>query len=112
YQVRPDVLAAIQADFAGGFAADAQIAASIAAVWKQNDYLLDPHTAVGYHVMQQYRETTGDSTPNVLLATASPYKFPRAVSQALHLPVTGDAFAVMTQLHQMSGVPIPANLAR
>ena len=112
YQVRPDVLAAIQADFAGGFAADAQIAASIAAVWKQNGYLLDPHTAVGYHVMQQYRETTGDSTPNVLLATASPYKFPRAVAQALDLPVTGDDFAVMTQLHQMSGVPIPANLAR
>lgn len=70
--VRPDVLAAILADFAGGFAADAQIAAYIAAVWKTNGVLLDPLTAVGVHVMQTYRENTGDPTQYVLLDTECP----------------------------------------
>jgi threonine synthase len=111
YQVRSDVLATIQADFAGGFATDEQVAGAIAKVWQQDGYLMDPHTAVGYSVMQQYR-ATGDATPNVLLATASPYKFPRAVAKALDLPVSGDDFSLMAQLQQLSGVAIPANLAR
>ncbi|TLF40444.1 threonine synthase [Lacticaseibacillus zeae] len=111
YRVRSDVLAAIQADFAGGFATDEQVAEAIATVWQQDGYLMDPHTAVGYSVMQQYRDT-GDTTPNVLLATASPYKFPRAVTKALDLPISGDDFSLMTQLQQVSGVAIPANLAR
>lgn len=112
YQVRPDVLTAIQADFAGGFAVDEEVADAIREVWHRDGYLLDPHTAVGYAVQQQYRAASGDNTPNVLLATASPYKFPRVVAKALQSHVPDDDFAAMQMLQQVSGVPIPPNLAR
>ena len=43
--------------------------------FQEDHYLMDPHTAVGGHVLRQYRLATNDPTPTVLLSTASPYKF-------------------------------------
>ena len=37
-------------------------------------------------------------TPRVLLATASPYKFPRVVNESLGLDATGTDFACMDVL--------------
>ena len=46
----------------------------------------------------------------VVLSTASPYKFPAAVSEALGLPSTGDQFQTMEDIQRSTGVPMPANL--
>ena len=47
----------------------------------------------------------------VILSTASPYKFPTAVLEALgHCPAQ-DEFDQMAQLNAVSGVPVPQNLA-
>ena len=45
--------------------------------------LMGPHSAVGYSVLQRYREETGDRSPALLASTASPFKFNRAVLEAL-----------------------------
>ena len=47
----------------------------------------------------------------VVLSTASPYKFPRTVLEALGRTPGPDDFAVMEELHAATRVPVPKNLA-
>ena len=47
----------------------------------------------------------------VVLSTASPYKFPAAVLEGIGEQAAGDEFDVMEQLHDVTGVPVPKNLA-
>ena len=35
-------------------------------MWKDHHYLIDTHTAVAFHVLDQYRAETGDETPTVV----------------------------------------------
>lgn len=49
-------------------------------VYERNEYLLDPHSAIGVEAGRQCRRDL--STPMVTLATAHPAKFPDAVIQA------------------------------
>ena len=72
---------------------------------------MDPHTAVGRSALTQYRAETGDNRPAVVLSTASPYKFPAAVLDALGFPAERSGFAAMDELHARTGAPIPKNLA-
>ncbi len=59
---------------------DQQTVATIAQVYADNEYLLDPHSAIG---VKAARECWRDrSVPMVTLATAHPAKFPDAVMQA------------------------------
>jgi threonine synthase len=49
-------------------------------VFEKNEYLLDPHSAIG---LKAARDTRNDlQTPMVTLATAHPAKFPAAVAKA------------------------------
>ncbi|MGX4677639.1 threonine synthase [SAR92 clade bacterium H246] len=48
--------------------------------YKDCDYLLDPHTAIGLEAARQCRSNV--ETPMITLATAHPAKFPDAVKQA------------------------------
>lgn len=110
YQVSDEVMANIKKDFYCGFSTDKEIEQSIKEVYQDEYYLMDPHTAVGYKVMRDY-EKTGDQTPNVLLSTASPYKFVRVVAQSILDAVPNDDFDVMQKLAQVTDIPIPENLA-
>ena len=62
--------------FAGGYAGEEETSATIRNLFAETGYLIDPHTAVAYAVLQKYRRETKDGTPAVVAATASPYKFP------------------------------------
>ncbi len=83
YTVPGDLLAKIRDQFWAGCCDDAACAAAIGRVWKDRHYLCDPHTACGWAVAEEYEQETGDGRPMVVLSTASPYKFPAAVLQAL-----------------------------
>jgi threonine synthase len=72
-------LARIRAEFSAGRANVAETAATIRSMMEANDYLLDPHTAIGVKVA---REQADPSVPMVVLATAHPAKFPDAVEAA------------------------------
>ena len=76
--------------------------------WEQDRYLMDPHTAVGSHVLREYRRQTQDDTPSVIVSTASPYKFAADVLNALTGDnAGGDPFAASEQLERLTGVPMP-----
>jgi L-threonine synthase (EC 4.2.3.1) len=81
--------------------------------FREDHYLMDPHTAVGAYVLRQYRMKTNDPTPTVLLSTASPYKFAADVLRGIagtEAAEGRDAFACSEQLEKRTGVPIPAQV--
>jgi threonine synthase len=97
-------------DFESGFASEEECAAAIKAVYEEEKYVIDPHTAVGAAVYAKYCMRTGDETPTVIASTASPYKFARSVLSAIDHDAY-DAHSDMEQfddLSKVSGVPAPA----
>ena len=111
YTVPADLLEKIQSQFWAGSCDDRQASSTIASVWYKDHYLCDPHTAAGWKAAEVYVNQTGDNRPMVVLSTASPYKFPAAVLQAIGSNTQGDEFQQMEQLEALTGVRIPANLA-
>ena len=111
YTVPEDLLQAIQAAFACGCCTDETAKKTIARVFRETGYLCDPHTATAWAVAEDYVSQTGDNAPMVVLSTASPYKFPTAVLEALGESTDMDEFAQMDRLQAVSGVTVPRNLA-
>ena len=107
YRVPDALLAAIQAEFAAGCCNDAQAEAIIGRVYREQGYLMDPHTACGWAAAETHR---GDA-PTVVLSTASPYKFSTAVLTAIGADVSGNEYDRMDRLQALTGIPIPKNLS-
>ena len=66
-------------DFTGVYASDDESLAEIRKVYDASDYIMDTHTAVAACGYEKYRAETGDETPTVIVSTASPFKFLKAV---------------------------------
>ena len=96
YEVPAALLARIQKTFLYGFASDEEARASIRRVFDAHSYLMDPHTAVAWHVSQNAEKSA--EAKRVVLSTASPYKFCRDVCEALEIEVDGNDFAAMRAL--------------
>ncbi len=111
YTVPAELKAAIDREFWADFAGDDVTAETIRKVWDQYGYLCDTHTATGWYAAEQYVAQTGDHRPMVVLSTASPFKFPVAVLTAIGGDTSGTEFAQMDRLSQLTGVPVPPNLA-
>ena len=79
FTIEDGPLSEMRAVFGAGRCDEEETAATIADVWKEAGYLLDPHTAIGVHVARAH-ETA--SAPMVVLGTAHPAKFPDAVEKA------------------------------
>ena len=108
------VPAALQAQldelFFAGCCDDTGTKAAIGRVWREHGYLMDTHTAVAYDVAQQYKAACPDHAPVVILSTASPYKFPAAVLEALGEDPGADEFKAMARVEEITSVPMPKNL--
>jgi threonine synthase len=98
------------ADFWADYATVAETNAAIGAMYRENGYLLDTHTAVAYKVYEDYKKATGDRTAAVIASTASAYKFADSVAASIGLDVEKDGFANVRTLHEKTGVKIPAGL--
>lgn len=110
YEVPAELLARIQEVFACGWANEDEVRAAIGSCWRDHHYVIDPHTACGYHVLEQVPAAPA-ARARVLLSTASPYKFPRAVAESLGLDVPADDFACMEVLAKATGTTPPVQLA-
>lgn len=111
YTVPDGMLRQIQSQFWASFCDDERAGEVMGRVYRDHGYLCDPHTAAGWAAAEDYTAQTGDSRPMVVLSTASPYKFPAAVLRALGADTSGDGFAQMARLHQLTQVPIPQSLS-
>ncbi|MBR2937062.1 MAG: threonine synthase [Oscillospiraceae bacterium] len=110
YTVPEALKAAIAEEFWAGCCDDAGAKATIAKVFKEQNYLCDTHTATAWAVAEDYVSQTGDDRPMVVLSTASAYKFPGSVLSALESVTGDDEFAQMDRLAELTGWPIPQNL--
>ena len=108
YTVRPETLKAIQESFDCGWSSEEQVAGEIRARYEKDGYLCDTHTAVAFHVAAQKKR---DGVPMVVLSTASPFKFPRSVLEALGHTAPEDDFEAMQALEEATGRTAPASLA-
>ena len=111
YTVPAALLDTIQTEFWAAYCDDDRAAEVMGRVYKDLGYLCDPHTASGWAAAEDYVAETGDSRPMVVLSTASPYKFPVAVLTAIGGDTSGSEFDQMARLSQITGVPVPKNLA-
>ena len=111
YRINETLLNRLHANFSCGCAGDEDAANAIETVWREQGYLMDPHTAVAWCVSEQFMADRHDDAPVVVLSTASPYKFPAAVLSALGETPDEDEFAALDQLCKLTGVAIPKNLS-
>lgn len=69
-------------------------------------YIMDPHTAVGYHALEKYRKNhPGAGKPGVVLSTAHPVKFDEAIREA-----TGKEMPIPESMHEIMNKPKQATL--
>ncbi len=107
YDITPEMRGKLS-DFCGKFASEEEVSETIASIYKNDQYVIDTHTAVAAAARRKYAEETGDQTKTVIASTASPYKFARAVLHSIDEKY--DSLTDMEQfdaLHQVSGVKIP-----
>lgn len=94
-------------EFLCGYASEEETKKTIAKTFKEEGYLIDPHTAVAKHIVD---ELGLDKT--VILSTASPYKFSSTVLAALGEEVSQDEFENINILHEKTGVKIPSEIKK
>jgi threonine synthase len=83
YTVDPVTLKRLQENFVGGFADEVGIIKTIRDLYDRCDYCVDTHTSVGFNVYERYYARSGDESKTVFVSTASPFKFPEAVCNAI-----------------------------
>ena len=109
YEVDEETYLKIKEQFKAGYLCEDKVLTTIKDCFNETGYLLDTHTAIGYGVLKQYQQDTGDDTKTVLLSTASPYKFPEAVYQAIYGEEL-DVYTAIDKLNEKTGVLIPQSL--
>ena len=112
YTAPESLMAVMREHFSAGCADDRTALEAIGRVWNEYGYLMDTHTAVGWAVMRAFKQNEDNGYVNIVLSTASPYKFCRDVLSAIsdEQPETG--FAAMDRLNAVTGVPVPERLAK
>ena len=95
-------------DFYGSYSTEEEVGFEINKMFMDNNYLIDPHTAVAYNVYQKYKSETNDSTKTIIASTASPYKFGRKVASSIGIDINNkDEFEIIEKLGSKTNVKIP-----
>ena len=111
YSVSGKVKEKLQKRFKGYCCDDTETQRVIRDMFETNGYLIDPHTAVAFSALEQYRRETGDDTPAIVASTASPFKFCGSVLEALGETSVAAGLDALDQLTARTGQPAPAPLA-
>ena len=110
YTIDKKLLTKIRDTFSADWCDEDECKETIRKLFKEEKILIDPHTAVAYKVYEKYKQASQDETQTVILSTASPYKFAQDVLDALG-ESQDDPYKAMELLYDLSGMPIPKNLA-
>ena len=111
YEVSERVRDKLQKLFCGYCCDDAETQQIIGAIYRKFGYLIDPHTAVAFSALEQYRTETGDETPAIVASTASPFKFCDSVLSALGETEQRRGPGRPGSAQPGPGQPVPAPLA-
>ncbi len=99
--------------FHAGYATEEDTARAIGHAFSQLGYLMDTHTGVGFDVCRKYIRDSGDRRKPVIVATASPFKFPDKVIKAIGKEVRADdQMELIGKLAELSGASVPKSLGK
>lgn len=111
YSISLEELKALREKFDVGYSSEEDTKETIASQFDIYDYLVDTHTAVAISVYNQFASDSKSNCPGVVVSTASAYKFPCDVYDALTDKYIKDAFKATEHLNSYTGVEIPEPLA-
>lgn len=94
-------------EFLCGYTSEEETKKTIAKVYKEEGYLMDPHTGVAKNIVDKLGLQN-----TVILSTASPYKFSSSVLEAIGEEVSHDEFENINLLHKVTGVKIPNEIKK
>lgn len=110
YSITEEELANLKSIFEVGCASEGDTAATIESTLDLYDYLMDTHTAVAMSVFNDYYDNSDDNSIGVVVSTASAFKFPCDVYEAVNSTKMNDAFKATKKLASFSGMDIPEPL--
>ena len=112
YSITTEEKKVLEEQFVGGYASEDDMIEAMYDVFEEYGYAMDTHTGVALWVRAQYMETLDkkDTTPVVVLSTASPYKFPQDVLYALTGNDVKDSFKGVKRLHLLTAMKPPKSL--
>lgn len=94
-------------EFLCGYTTEEETKKTISKVFKEEGYLMDPHTGVAKNIVDKL-----GLYGTVILSTASPYKFSSSVLEAIGEEVSHDEFENINLLHEVTGVKIPSEIKK
>lgn len=89
YHIRPDMIKQLSSGMYVSVVGKDRVESVISSIYRSNNCILDPYTAVSYGGLQDYRAKTGESNPTVLLWEKSPLNFLPLVQNATGLTKSG-----------------------
>jgi len=110
YSITDNELKEIQKIFSAGYATEEE---TKAAIFSENDfdgYVMDTHTAVAMSTYDDYVASTEDEIPAIIVSTASAYKFPSDVYEAISGERVDDAFEATKLLNEETALEVPEPL--
>ena len=110
YELDEGMLAALQADFEGGWASEEAGYEIIRRYFVENGYLSDTHTAVALSLLDAKRQKEGKRKKTIVASTASPFKFASSVLYALDGVERESTPGLIDELAAKTGVEAPAPL--
>lgn len=113
YTIEADELAKIREIFVGYSCDDEAGASAIKSVFDAEHYLMDTHTAIAWDACEAFKASDDEMAgcKNVVLSTASPYKFDAAVLEALGEEREATDEENMAKLERVTGAKMPEPLA-
>lgn len=106
YEVSDETLAKIKENFIGYFADEKETATTLRNVYNDFAYLADTHTSVAFNCAEKYVKDTNDTTPMVVVSTASPYKFAADVYQSITGKTAADGTGALDELSSLTNTEI------
>lgn len=111
YEVPHSIKEKLNQCFYSGFATEKESIDTINKIYKDFNYLIDPHTAVAYSVYEKYKEETHDNTQTIIASTASPFKFPKTMLQGLNIDTSNiNDLEALNILSKKTNLPLPQSL--
>ena len=104
---------AMRRDVAGSRHEDNDVREAIRRLYRQRGHVLDPHSAIGYLGLQEWREREGRNSadrPGIFLATAHPAKFAEIVEPIIGRPIEKPAPLVSALARPRHVVRMPVTL--
>ena len=112
YNVDEDLLYDKAAEFLGYSCTEEETKETIDNFFDDYSYLLDPHTAVGVTAFFKYlNEVYDDTTPTIVVSTASAYKFPQSVLDAACHISESDPVKAAKRLSRLTSTEIPVAIS-